>query len=224
MSSRERVLSRLRQAQKEERNEPPQSPGDVAVFSDMPDPQTLKSVFRRKLEDLQGEYKEAQSLQEAAAQLVQILGGFSTGSCLAQDRELVEKLVSVQPSLETCLSHLTIEAMPSKVMAGFEVGITTADYFVARTGTVVLNSKTSGGRRLSVLPPVHIVLGYTRQLVPSLESVFREQPGRWSFSTLISGPSRTADIEKELVLGAHGPKRLVVIMVDETQGSTRSVE
>ncbi len=98
-----------------------------------------------------------------------------------------------------------------------ETGITTCDVLVAQTGSLVVNSRTSGGRALSVLPPHHVVLARRDQLVCDLTAAFQrveELHGRnWpSMVSLVTGPSRTGDIERILVLGAHGPKKLTVLM------------
>jgi L-lactate dehydrogenase complex protein LldG len=98
-----------------------------------------------------------------------------------------------------------------------EAGITTCDVLVAQTGSLVVNSRTSGGRALSVLPPHHVVLARRDQLVCDLTAAFQrleELHGRnWpSMISLVTGPSRTGDIERILVLGAHGPKKLTVLM------------
>jgi L-lactate dehydrogenase complex protein LldG len=97
-----------------------------------------------------------------------------------------------------------------------EVGITQCDAVVAQTGSVLITCKSAGGRTLSILPPHHIVLARRDQLVPDLTvafAVLRETYGD-NFPSLISfvtGPSRTGDIERILVLGAHGPKQLTVL-------------
>jgi len=98
-----------------------------------------------------------------------------------------------------------------------DAGITTCDVLVAQTGTLVVNSRTTGGRALSVLPPHHVVLARRDQLVGDLTDAFqriRELHGEdWpSMISLVTGPSRTGDIERILVLGAHGPKKLTVLM------------
>ena len=95
-------------------------------------------------------------------------------------------------------------------------GITLCEALVARTGSVLITS-LHGGRAASVLPPVHIVYAQISQLAPELaEALERAQAsGRVrevSMLSLISGPSRTSDIEKMLVLGAHGPRRLVILL------------
>lgn len=97
-----------------------------------------------------------------------------------------------------------------------DAGLTECDVLVAQTGSVVVTSVSAGGRALNVLPPHHVVVARREQLVPDLPAAFqrlRERyrdrwPGMISF---ITGPSRTGDIERILVLGAHGPKRLTVL-------------
>jgi L-lactate dehydrogenase complex protein LldG len=67
-----------------------------------------------------------------------------------------------------------------------------------------------------VLPPLHIVVAHARQLVPSIGGALERIAGKesWHYATFVSGPSRTADIEKILVLGAHGPKRVAALVID----------
>ncbi len=101
-----------------------------------------------------------------------------------------------------------------------DAGVTACDALIAQTGSVLLTSRSAGGRALSVLPPHHVTVARLGQLLPDLPSAYallREKYGAdWpSFMTLISGPSRTGDIERILVLGAHGPKRLTVLLVED---------
>ena len=101
-------------------------------------------------------------------------------------------------------------------MEGCDAGITECDALIAQTGSIVLTSRSGGGRALSVLPPHHVVIARRSQLVPDLPAAFALLQSRYhddypSFITLITGPSRTGDIERILVLGAHGPKKLTVL-------------
>jgi len=97
--------------------------------------------------------------------------------------------------------------------------VTACECLVAQTGSVVVTCRSAEERALSALPPVHLVVARREQIVLDLETaigVLRRRYGG-SFPSLISvisGPSRTADIEKVLVLGAHGPKRLAVHLVN----------
>jgi L-lactate dehydrogenase complex protein LldG len=112
------------------------------------------------------------------------------------------------------VSRSTAKTDLEKVSAG----ITGCDALIAQTGTVLLTAKSGGGRALSVLPVHHVVVARSSQLVPDLPAAFellekKYAPNFPSFMTFITGPSRTGDIERVLVLGAHGPRKLTVILV-----------
>lgn len=100
-----------------------------------------------------------------------------------------------------------------------DVSITHCESLVSRTGSVLISSYQ--GRRSAFAAPVHIVIGYTSQLVPDVKEALAElkkryEPGFPSSISFITGPSRTADIEKTLVMGAHGPLDLYVFLLDDT--------
>lgn len=97
-------------------------------------------------------------------------------------------------------------------------GITACEALIARTGSVLLSSRQAAGRELSIFPPVHIIIATTDQLVFDVKDAlalvqehYTELP---SMLSITSGPSRTADIEKTLVMGAHGPKELYVFLLE----------
>lgn len=97
-----------------------------------------------------------------------------------------------------------------------DVGITECDALIAQTGSVLVTARSAGGRALSVLPPHHVVIAHREQLLGDLPEAFallrsKYAPNYPSFISLITGPSRTGDIERILVLGAHGPKKLTVV-------------
>ena len=97
-----------------------------------------------------------------------------------------------------------------------KVSFTSCRALLAHTGSIVIDSQQAWGRTLSILPDVHIVLATTRQLVYHLESILTpaQQHKLPSMLTVITGASRTADIEKTLVMGAHGPKELYLLLLD----------
>jgi L-lactate dehydrogenase complex protein LldG len=101
-------------------------------------------------------------------------------------------------------------------MESCDAGVSECDALVAQTGSVLVTSRSAGGRALSVLPPHHVVLARREQLVADLPAAFalleRKYAGSYpSFIGFITGPSRTGDIERILVLGAHGPKKLTIL-------------
>ena len=95
-------------------------------------------------------------------------------------------------------------------------GISECDALVAQTGSVLVTSRSAGGRALSVLPPHHVVLARREQLVADLPAAFALVKKKYadnypSMISFITGPSRTGDIVRILVLGAHGPKKLTIL-------------
>lgn len=101
-----------------------------------------------------------------------------------------------------------------------QAGITLCESVIARTGSIIVSSKQLAGRRLTIFPPVHIVLAFTSQIVNDIKDgmdVIKEKykDNFPSMISMVTGPSRTADIEKTLVLGAHGPKELILFLIDD---------
>ena len=97
-----------------------------------------------------------------------------------------------------------------------DAGISECDALIAQTGSVLVTNRSAGGRALSVLPPHHVVLARRDQLLADLPAAFELLMRKYadnypSMISFITGPSRTGDIERILVLGAHGPKKLTII-------------
>ena len=102
-----------------------------------------------------------------------------------------------------------------------EIAITGCEYLVASLGSVIVSSAQAGSRKIFIYPPVHIVVAKKSQIVETLEEGYYETLLKYgeqlpSMISIITGPSRTADIEKTLVLGAHGPKKLYIFILNDT--------
>ena len=102
-----------------------------------------------------------------------------------------------------------------------DASITGCEYLVARTGTIVMSAAEQSGRTVSVYAPIHICIAYTQQLVYDVKDALQALKEKYaagipSFITFASGPSRTADIEKTLVTGVHGPKEVYLFLVDSS--------
>jgi len=100
------------------------------------------------------------------------------------------------------------------------IGITLCEFLVARLGSIVVSSAMASGRRLNVFPEIHLILAYSSQLVYDVKEALIKLGKKYdknlpSMISVITGPSRTADIEKTLVLGAHGPKEVYVFLIDD---------
>ena len=99
-----------------------------------------------------------------------------------------------------------------------DAGLTACESLIAQTGSLLVSSAANGGRALSILPHAHVVVARVGQVLPDLEQALAEARARHggslpSMLSFITGPSRTGDIERILVLGAHGPKALHVILI-----------
>ena len=143
---------------------------------------------------------------------------------LAQEKGW-KQFFSYEPKIMKLLE--SVEFPFTKTGSGFPeemVGITTCEALVSRLGSIIVSSKQGSGRQLFSVPTVHIVLAYSSQLVGELKEAFTLIKTKYpenmpSMIGSISGPSRTADIEKTLVSPAHGPRDLFVFLVDDTMPS-----
>jgi L-lactate dehydrogenase complex protein LldG len=183
----------------------PKVPGDFAG---------QVALFAERSESLKTEFLSCADEAAASVQL-KLLSDREGWESVAfpADSEIRALLANVSiAKLE--VSRSTVKTDLEKVSAG----ITGCDALIAQTGSVLLTANSGGGRALSVLPVHHVVIAAASQLVPDLPAAFellerKYAPNFPSFMTFITGPSRTGDIERVLVLGAHGPRKLTVIMV-----------
>lgn len=99
-------------------------------------------------------------------------------------------------------------------------GISQMDYALADTGTLAQDATAIAKRLASTLPTIHIALVATAALLPDMPTWLAQvEPKTTGYLSLITGPSRTADIERVLTIGVHGPSRLIIIFVDELGGT-----
>src|SRR5262249_34882936 len=119
-------------------------------------------------------------------------------------------------SLPGVRSGITDRDELAAICATADAGITSADYALADTGTLVMLASPQEARLISLLPPAHIAVVPRERILSGLDELFSilPDPARQTSSmVLITGPSRTADIEQILVRGVHGPGRITVVLV-----------
>jgi len=146
---------------------------------------------------------------------------YETFSILATDQKW-NNLYCFEDSIKLLLTGSDVPFFddPSTITEAKQ-GITACEYLIARLGSIMVSTAQASGRRLIVYPDVHIVVAYTSQLLPDLPEALNAIAEKYknnmpSLISVISGPSRTADIEKTLVMGAHGPRELYVFMIDDS--------
>lgn len=169
----------------------------------------LTDLFQANLELVGGRVIRVKDLNQAVIELKKL--------------SLTEKLghlFCLEPELQKVLkNHLAFKTSLNE-LENVNTGVTTCEFLVAHLGSVMVSSASSSGRRMNVFPETHVVIAHKNQVVnyldDALEELEKKYPGPLpSMITNITGPSRTADIEKTLVMGMHGPKKLVVLLADE---------
>ena len=178
-----------------------------------PEPSDWLDLFRRNAMDLHAEFHELDGTAAAGKFIAALARDEGWERIASHHSDLCDAALATFP--------LPIQWAEAAAGASFEpcaAGVTACDFLVAQTGSVVVTSRSAGGRALSVLPPHHIVIARRNQLVPDLpaamDALATHYGSDWpSMTGFITGPSRTGDIERILVLGAHGPKRLTILMV-----------
>ncbi|HEY9535837.1 MAG TPA: lactate utilization protein [Mucilaginibacter sp.] len=204
---KEKLLKKIRQALLEKRDNPYPNLENLPMYP--PAPQDLDVMFAEEFTAVQGQF----AFCEDEVQFIETLLE------LAEKRNW-RKIYCWEPGLQEILNRYEYPFFETdKDFTQAEVGLTLCDALVARNGSIMVSSAQSAGRRLNIYPEVHIVLAYTSQLVPDLKDGFAliKQKYNGNIPSMISnitGPSRTADIEKMLVLGAHGPKELFVFLLE----------
>ncbi|MDQ6608220.1 MAG: LUD domain-containing protein [Bacteroidota bacterium] len=162
---------------------------------------------------------------EFAEQFSALLGKFIF---CADDEELAESLEKLRHQNQWTKIYCEEEKWRSLIdpnnlhndIAGCDASITSCESLIARTGSIVLSS-VQQGRIPSVYAPVHLCVAYTSQLVYDIKDGLQKIKDTYqdhlpSLITFATGPSRTADIEKTLVVGVHGPKEVYCFVVDDS--------
>src|SRR5471030_1046988 len=206
-TSKEKLLKKIRQALLEKRDNPYPNLENLPHYP--PHDELLEVTFAEQFAAVSGQF-------EFCEDEVAFIDALLT---LAEERQW-RKIYCWEPALQELLTRYEYPFFETdKDFEQAEVGFTLCEALIARNGSILLSSGSQAGRRLSIYPPVHIVLAYTSQLVTDLKDGFKLIKNKYgnqlpSMITTVTGPSRTADIEKTLVLVAHGPKELYVFLLD----------
>jgi len=198
--AKENILKKIRQALSNPAPLPfSQSEGVNSVF--IPPTDDLEVIFAQAFTSLQGRFAFCADENDMIAQ--------------------VKELIAAKEWTRIyCSEEKWNEAFSTTInLPGCEASITGCEFLVARTGSMVISSAQLSGRTVSVYAPVHICIAYTSQLVydvkDALQSIREKFQGHLpSLISFATGPSRTADIEKTLVTGVHGPGEVYCFLVD----------
>ena len=206
-SAKENILKKIRKALSESTPIPfPQSEGTHSVFQ--PLKQDLEIEFAEQFAKLQGKFVFCIDHREMVGQLNALIVAQGWKGVFCREEKL-----------RKTLKEQGFDGFSTTELGESEAAITTCETLVARTGTIVLSSANPSGRTVSVYAPVHLCIAYTDQLVYDIRDALLGLKDKYhqhlpSLMTFATGPSRTADIEKTLVVGVHGPKQVYLFLVD----------
>ena len=187
---------------------------------------TLLDTFEEELTLLGGNLRKVNSKEELITSLRDICQKENFRNIVLSREPFLQEL-GLEERLrillsETALSKATGEDLISQLKSA-DVGVTACELLAAETGTIILRSSPVAPRALSLLPRAHVVIAREEQLFPTVAACFErlhrggDKLLSSSCITLVSGPSRTADIEKVLVKGVHGPKDLYVFLMAKSK-------
>ena len=175
--------------------------------------------FRESLEAAHGEAIVAGTVGEALAEAGRQLREIGAKCVVANTEAPLEMLLPERGAgwqVERAGDHAAGPERWRELCAGADAGVTSAETLLAETGSLVVRSGPGRSRLVSLLPPVHIAIVPIGRMTSDLFTWLESRSGPWPANTvLISGPSKTGDIEQTLSVGVHGPKRLVVVLYNE---------
>ena len=207
---KEKILKRIREALSNPVPLPfPNSEGSQNVYLQNDEDPVV--VFAEEFTKLQGNFTFCINEEELKIQLLKLF--------VAREWN---KIFCRETAYQNILNQIGVK--PYNDLAACDVSITGCEFLVARTGTMVLSAAQQSGRTTSVYAPAHICIAYTDEVVFDVKDALIGLKEKYStnfpsFVTFASGPSRTADIEKTLVTGVHGPKEVFCFLVEKNKVS-----
>lgn len=206
-SSKKKILTKIKQALRNSVPVPfPEQQDNQPIYQS---PQELLDIiFAEQFITLQGKFIFCNDVAEMEQQLQQLIINQQWKTIFCSEDELLH------------IFHQQNLPLQNKDLSNCDASITSCEALIARTGSIVLSAAQAAGRTASVYAPIHICIAYTKQLVYDIKDALlfmQEKYGKNlpSLITFATGPSRTADIEKTLVVGVHGPKEVYVFLIDE---------
>ena len=178
----------------------------------------LIELFKTRAEAVSAQFEHWATRAEAIARIIELLRKEGIAD-QPQSYAVCAACPAITPADQ---AHLSAEVpglrfdVTRELAAEAKVGISQLEWALANTGTLVQAADAPAARLVSMLPLLHIALVSTKAVLPDLPAVLeRIDPRRSAYLSFITGPSRTADIERVLTIGVHGPERLIILMVDE---------
>ncbi|MEO5649929.1 MAG: lactate utilization protein [Ginsengibacter sp.] len=208
-SSKEKILKKIREALSNTVPLPfSKSEGNSSVFP--PPKQELEILFAEEFTKVLGKFAFCINEADLKIQLKNLI-----------TQKKLQHIYCVEDTLLKIFEGQGFPKVNQSTLADCDASVTSCHYLVARTGAIVMSSAQQSGRTVSAYAPVHICIANVDQLVFETRDAIKLLKDTYgsklpSFITFAAGPSRTADIEKTLVVGVHGPQEVYVFLIDRT--------
>jgi len=207
-TAKEQMLKKIRHALLQKRENPYPNFEESALHVQETDP--LDILFAERFTAVAGKFVYCEDEVSLIENLLSLA-----------EKEKLRKMYAWEPEIQRLLDRYEFPFFRTeKDFLEAEAGVTQCEALIARSGSLLVSNAGAAGRRLTIYPHMHIVIARTSQLVMDIKDGLALMQKKYgaalpSMISVVSGPSRTADIEKTLVLGAHGPKDLYVFMLED---------
>lgn len=208
-TSREKILKKVRTALlNKSRIEARSIDYDSNIYIESED--AIEIIFAQQFSDVGGNFIFCEHAEDFITNIAALIEDESFGKIWCAEPAIQELLKQSNTSYLSSIEELE--------QAG--TSVTSCEFLIARTGSILISSKQIISRKATVSPQQHIVVAKTSQLVMHMKEALKAVKTKYnnempSFVSVITGPSKSADIEKILIQGAHGPKEIYVFMIDD---------
>jgi L-lactate dehydrogenase complex protein LldG len=235
MTTQKSILTRIKTALEDRKQSPLEIPAIPTVWNVRgSSPTEMTEHFQKNLETVKGEFVLCNDFSHAVQQINELLNTINARQLAVLDRPLSRNIAEQLNTLDTPQPDTQpknfrqnrnfVFAPPNPVdvipeeLAKQDAGLVSPEYLLADTGSCLFAAPTAFDRLVTYLMPVSIVIAEKSMLRENLPSVWAEMKPKLETAAngefvIVTGPSRTADIEKILILGVHGPKRLIVFLI-----------
>jgi len=183
--------------------------------------EALVNEFEKEFTAAGGIFVKVKERLKAVSYIQKVLKEKGSDTCVSWDEPPLNEILGGLKDVKIINAQASNSEWRSSAITS-EIGVTSADFAISNTGTVVLKAGNGKGRLASLLPPVHICVVDSKRFVSDISEIFAQTKGMnveaqreflTTCLTFITGPSRTADIELTLTIGVHGPKEVHVVVI-----------
>ncbi len=221
MATKELILNRIREALADRKTSPltMPAPPDVQSIEGISTDEK-KSRFQQNLEAVKGEITLCDSFDQAVEKITALFDALDVKRVAVLERPLSRAVADRLSGKELVFASAEPADASPEALSIMDAGLVAPEYLLADTGSCLFAAPTAFDRLTTYITPISVVVAGESMLRENLGEAWKDMKPRLETATtgefvIVTGPSRTADIEKILILGVHGPKRLLVFLIKD---------